>query len=229
MHIRINMSETDEIELLPKNPFRMLILGGSNCGKTTFALKLVKCMDRATPFRFICLVYQFLQPAYNELREAYGDRFTMTDTYDESILTARRTNMDKPGLIILDDQAYTLCNNQSLLTLMMGQSHHLNWVLSFNLILLTHNSSSILSVQSCFSLNRYSWPTHPCIAPSPRILSGFHFEWWNIFLNYRPIYFAASLYYCVITGTKARLANWAYRLSRGKQNYSWKFTKCQWL
>ena len=108
-----------------KSPLSILVVGPSNCGKTTFLKRLLLENEDlvATPSRRIVYCYGSWQPTFDILKKEGV-------TFHEGVPTHEQLKEwfgdKKGGLLILDDLIAKVGDDKDILNLSTQYSHHMN-------------------------------------------------------------------------------------------------------
>ena len=124
----------------PTLPFRMVVTGNSNSGKTHFIIQLLLRWNELypdQPLRRIIVVYSYFQPLYMKLQERYGDKCIFTKRLTPDLITRQGMGdaADGVGFLLMDDVMSEICSSDALMQCYSGAAHHLN----FCCVLVTQN------------------------------------------------------------------------------------------
>ena len=126
------------------HPCTILLQGQSGCGKTEFAVRLLK-EKLIQPFpKRIIWQYTEMQPAYETLKHLMGDNIVFTKTFDQQTYNSIRPK--ETNLLVLDDQMLEGINNKLVTTLFVQGSHHRNLTVIFMMQNMFHKGSQTRTI-----------------------------------------------------------------------------------
>lgn len=111
--------------------FKLIIGGGSGCGKTNLAVKILENAESlmVTPPKSICIFYQMHQPIYDNIRAPEGCSIQLfKGVPGDEVIDQIIENQAKPCVVLLDDFGQQL--NQTIASLFQVGSRHANLCLS---------------------------------------------------------------------------------------------------
>ena len=114
---------------IPKTPFTAFIVGCLGSGKTVFYTNLLKYWDQIFDKKIgkLYIIYGFYQSAYDTLQEIFRERCHFETDLTENMLKQNEgDDSDSCTVIIIDDVAHRICDNELLVQLFIGASHHRN-------------------------------------------------------------------------------------------------------
>ena len=114
------------VEHIPRIPFTAFLVGCSGSGKTVFYTNLLKNWDNIFDIKIgkLIIVYGFFQKAYEELHEIFGDKCQFATDLCDDILEGNGVTDNECTVLVLDDVAHRICDNELLVKLFIGASHH---------------------------------------------------------------------------------------------------------
>lgn len=125
-------------------PFRMLVCGSSNCGKSTWILKVIENREKMFDTKFVKILFcvpsissSLHQQMYHKMKDLFRNTTLIYDLPKATDIS----NDTLPKLIILDDLFDEIVNSPYMDTLFTKISHHLN-------------ASILLTCQDYFSRSR---------------------------------------------------------------------------
>ena len=140
--------DNETVEHIPHVPFTSILVGCSGSGKTTFYINLLLNWDKIfdVPIGKLIIVYGFYQKVYESLKDAFGEKCVLAQDLCEEML--ENENTDECVVLVLDDVAHRLCDNEVLVQAFIGGSHHNNLVCLFvTQNLFASRSANYLTIQ----------------------------------------------------------------------------------
>ena len=124
---KLNKSKISKLqnhELLPIHPYRMLIIGGSGCGKTNILMNLI--FKWLSYDMLVIISHSLYQPKYKILCE-YADRFPQSIKCLDDVYEALDVNFNpkKQNLVVFDD-IMTDSKSQPAIIKFFSQGRHNN-------------------------------------------------------------------------------------------------------
>lgn len=140
----------ESLEFIPRLPFTAFLVGCSGSGKTKFYENLLLNWEKIfqVPIGKLIIVYSYYQNAYDNLQQFFGDKCQLATDLSEDMLDTSNVNSESCSVLVVDDLAWKLAENELLVQCFIGISHHRN----LNVLFVTQNlfasrSPSYLTMQ----------------------------------------------------------------------------------
>ena len=122
------MDEFNSSDVQFRAPFRILLSGSSQCGKSTWIFKFLRHLTSVadTQFDKIIYVYEASQPLYEDIRREMPHIIWIRGYDPDGPLQEHLSNSSLTKLVIFDDQMMKLAKSQEFAELATTLSHHQN-------------------------------------------------------------------------------------------------------